>query len=193
MATPKGKGGSLSRAQPAAIEMLIADHRTVDELFKRYESEKESDGDTKRAIAERICGELTVHAQVEEELFYPWLKDNLDDDEMELLEEAQIEHQSAKDLIAQIEGETTIDETFDAKVKVLGEYIKHHVEEEEGEIFSAVSSEKEALDELGQEMMARKLELMDEIGLTEGEGEDSPAAGRGKSSRPQQDTQRQRR
>ena len=193
MATSKRKGGSSSRAQPMAIEMLIADHQTVDELFKRYDSEKESDDDTRRAIAQRICGELTVHAQVEEELFYPWLRENLDDDELELVEEAQVEHQTAKDLIAQIEGAAEIDETYDAKVKVLGEYIKHHVKEEEGEIFPAVSSEKEALDELGQAMMARKTELMEELGLA-GEEDDEDAATTRKPGRSggMQDSQRQR-
>jgi hemerythrin superfamily protein len=194
MATSKRKGGSSSRSQPVAIEMLIADHRTVDQLFKRYEDEKESDDETRRGIALRVCGELTVHAQVEEELFYPWLKENLDDDKKELVEEAQIEHQTAKDLIAQIESATVVDETYDARVKVLGEYIKHHVHEEENEIFPAVSSEKDALDELGQEMMARKLGLMDELGLAEAEGDDSMMnAGRGKpGSRSQQDSQRHR-
>jgi hemerythrin superfamily protein len=191
MAT-KRKGGS--GAQPVAIEMLTADHRTVEEMFERYESEKESDDDTKRAIAQRICGELTVHAQVEEELFYPWLRENLDEDDMEMVEEAQVEHQSAKDLIAQLEGASEIDETYDAKVKVLGEYIKHHVQEEENEIFPEVSSEKEALDELGQEMMARKVELMEELGLMQEEGEEGAMmAGRGKGKgRSQQDSQRQR-
>jgi hemerythrin superfamily protein len=191
MATPKRKGGSGSRSQPVAIGMLIADHRTVDKLFKRYEDEKESDDETKRGIALRVCGELTVHAQVEEDLFYPWLRENLDEDRMELVEEAQIEHQTAKDLIAQIESATEIDEAYDAKVKVLGEYIKHHVQEEENEIFPAVSGEKDALDELGQEMMARRVELMDELGLMEEEGEGSMVDGRGKSgSRSQQDSQR---
>lgn len=176
MATSKRKGGSTSRSsQPMAIEMLVADHRTVDELFDRYESEKESDDDTKRGIAQRICGELTVHAQVEEELFYPWLRENLDEDKMELVEEAEVEHQTAKDLIGQIEGAGEVDETYDAKVKVLGEYIKHHVKEEEEEIFPQVSSQKEELDELGQEMAARKAELMEELGLAS-EGEEEPSA-----------------
>ena len=194
MATSKRKGGSSSRSQPVAIEMLVADHRTVDQLFRRYEDEKESDDETKRGIALRVCGELTVHARVEEELFYPWLKENLDEDRMELVEEAQIEHQTAKDLIAQIEGATEVGETYDARVKVLGEYIKHHVKEEENEIFPAVSSERDALDALGQEMMARKLELMDELGLPEVEGEGAPMnAGRGKpGSLSHQDSQRHR-
>jgi hemerythrin-like domain-containing protein len=84
---------------------------------------------------------------------------------MELVEEAAVEHQTAKDLIAQIEAASAVDETYDAKVKVLGEYIKHHVEEEENEIFPKVRDMKDELDELGQELMARKVELMEELGL----------------------------
>ena len=156
-----GSGG----AQPLAIELLMTDHRKVEMLFDQYEDEKEGDEDTKRQLAQQICGELTVHAQVEEELFYPWLRENLDDEKMELVEEAEVEHQSAKDLIAQIEGAAEIDETYDAKVKVLGEYVKHHVEEEENEIFKECRDMQEELDELGQEMAARKGELMEELGL----------------------------
>lgn len=172
-----------SRALPLALELLEADHRKVEGLFEQYEEEKESDEATKRPIADRICGELTVHAQVEEEIFYPWLRENLSEEEMELVEEALVEHASAKDLIAQLEG-AEIDETFDAKVKVLSEYIKHHVEEEENEIFGEVSDMKEELDELGQQMAARKAELMQEMGLTE-EGEEGamPAGAMGGKSK----------
>jgi hemerythrin-like domain-containing protein len=178
----KGSGG----AQPLAIELLMSDHRKVEGLFDQYEDEKEGDEETRRTIAQQICGELTVHAQVEEELFYPWLRENLDEEKMELVEEAEVEHQSAKDLIAQIEGAAEIDETYDAKVKVLGEYIKHHVEEEENEIFKEVRDMRDELDELGQEMAARKSELMEEMGL---EGEEGAMAamqqqkgGRGKQA-----------
>ena len=160
------KGGA--RSLPLALEMLSSDHRKVEDLFKSYEDEKEGDDDTKRGIAERICGELTAHAQLEEELFYPWLKENMD--EMDKVEEAYVEHAGAKDLIAQIQGSGEIDDAYDAKVKVLSEYIKHHVKEEENEIFPEVSGKQEELDELGQEMAARKTELMEELGLTE-EGE----------------------
>ena len=79
MAKSKRGGG----ARPLAIEMLEADHRKVEALFDQYEEEKEGDEETKRAISQRICGELTVHAQVEEELFYPWLRENLDEEDME--------------------------------------------------------------------------------------------------------------
>src|SRR5688572_2615545 len=122
MAT-KRKGAS---GNPLAIELLEADHRKVEALFDQYEDGKEGGEETKRALAEKICGELKVHAQVEEELLYPWLKDNLDEENMELVEEAYVEHASAKDLITQLESAGYIDETFDAKVKVQVEYIKHN-------------------------------------------------------------------
>jgi hemerythrin superfamily protein len=181
---PKSKSGSASRSQPLAIELLEADHRSVESLFEQYEGEKEGDEETRRAIAQRICGELTAHAQLEEEIFYPWLRDNLDGDDLEMLEEAYVEHASAKDLIAQIEAAGAVDAAFDARVKVLGEYIKHHVKEEENEIFEEVRDMKEELDELGQEMSARKAELMEELGL-----EGTTKSGRGGRSR-QENAQR---
>src|SRR6478672_13046417 len=174
------------RDLPVALELLESDHRKVEMLFDQYEDEKEGDEDTKRQIAERICAELTAHAQLEEELFYPWCRENIEDDEMDMLEEAYVEHASAKDLIAQIQGATEIDAAYDAKVKVLSEYIKHHVQEEENELFEEVRSGHEAeLDELGQEMHARKAELMEELGLMEDEGQDAMmnAGGRGKGGR----------
>ena len=167
----KSKSGGGARTQPVAIELLESDHRKVEALFEQYEDEKEGDEETKRSIAEKICKELTAHAQLEEEVFYPWLRENLEEDDMEMLEEAYVEHASAKDLIAQIEGAGSIDATYDAKVKVLQEYIKHHVEEEENEIFEAVGDKKEELDELGQEMHARKAELMEQLGLVPDEAE----------------------
>ena len=167
----RSKSGGSKGAPAVAIELLESDHRKVEMLFEQYEDEKEGDEETKRSIAEKICKELTAHAQLEEELFYPWLRENLEEDDMEMLEEAYVEHASAKDLIAQIQGGAEIDATYDAKVKVLQEYIKHHVEEEENEIFEAVSDKREELDELGQEMHARKAELMEELGLTMDEEE----------------------
>jgi hemerythrin superfamily protein len=181
----RSQGASL----PLALELLTSDHRKVEQLFKMYEDEKEGDEQTKRDLAQKICGELTVHAQVEEELFYPWLKENMD--EMDKVEEAYIEHASAKDLIAQIQGASEIDDTYDAKVKVLSEYIKHHVQEEENEIFTEVSSQQEELDELGQEMAARKAELMEEMGLTQDDEEaTAQLSARGSRGGKQQSGQR---
>jgi hypothetical protein len=178
------KGASL----PLALELLVSDHRKVEDLFKTYEDEKEGDDATKRGIAEQICGELTAHAQLEEELFYPWLKENMD--EMEKVEEAYIEHATAKDLIAQIQGAGEVDDTYDARVKVLSEYIKHHVKEEEQEIFTEVKDKQEELDELGQEMAARKAELMEELGLAQGEDATAQLTARGARGGKQQSGQR---
>jgi hemerythrin superfamily protein len=165
--------------RPLALELLAADHRKVEDLFEQYENAKDDEDDGRTGIAERICKELTVHAQLEEEVFYPWLKENLDEEDMEMVEEAYVEHGTAKDLIAQIEGAGGPDAEYDAKVKVLSEYIKHHVKEEEGEIFEACSDMREELDELGQEMASRKSELAEENGLMEDEASEGVMAGKG--------------
>ncbi len=177
-----------SKPLPLALELLIADHRKVERLFDRYEDEKDSDEDGRRALAQRICAELTVHTQLEEELFYPWLRENLDEESMDLVDEAIVEHGTAKDLIAQIEGAAEVDETYDARVTVLGEYVRHHVREEENEIFPQVQSMQEELDELGQEIAARKTELMDEqgLGMDEDEMAGMAAQARGRASQAAQ-------
>jgi len=164
--------------RPLALELLAADHRKVEDLFEQYESAKDDEDSARTKVAERICKELTVHAQLEEEIFYPWLKENLDEEDMEMVEEAYVEHSTAKDLIAQIEGAGGPDAEYDAKVKVLSEYIKHHVKEEENEIFVACSGMEEELDELGQEMASRKAELAEENGLVEGEATEGAMAGK---------------
>jgi hemerythrin superfamily protein len=147
--------------------MLTADHAAVKKLFKEYDKQKEAGDDGRQEIAERICAELTVHAEVEEEIFYPWVRENLSEEDQELVAEAGVEHQGAKDLIAQIEDAEELDDEYDAKVKVLSEYIEHHVGEEEGEMFPKVKGKKEELDALGEEMMSRKLELMEELGIAD--------------------------
>ena len=148
-----------ANSKPLAIETLMADHRKVEALFEKYEKAKEAEDDSRREIAEIVCAELTVHATIEEEIFYPWLREYLEEDEMEMVEEAQVEHNGARDLIAQIQGASEVDAVYDAKVKVLSEYIKHHVKEEEHEIFPKIEAEKEDLDELGEQMEARRAEL----------------------------------
>ena len=155
-----------------AITLLSEDHDKVQKLFKQYEKVKESaSSDEKAGLAAEICMELTVHAQVEEEIFYPAVRDAIEDNE--LMNEAEVEHASAKDLIAQIGGSDPEDEMMDAKVKVLGEYINHHVKEEEGEMFPKARKAKVDLAALGAEMQARKDELLAE---TAGEtAEEAPA------------------
>ena len=153
------------RSQPLALELLVADHRKVDGLFRQFEQMKEGEEEGRVLIAQQICNELTVHAQVEEDLFYPWLRENLE--ETDAVAEATIEHQSLKQLIAEIQPSAEADESFDARVKVLSEYVKHHVKEEENEIFPQVADQEEELDELGQELAARKAELMAQMGIEE--------------------------
>ena len=157
-----------SRGEKDACDLLDADHRAVKKMFKEYEELTSARGrgvqQKKMDLARQICNELTVHAQIEEEIFYPALREALKDTDM--LAEAEVEHQSAKDLIAQIEAMGEPDEMFDAKVKVLGEYIDHHVKEERSEIFTkARSTRKLDLVAMRDELEARKEELMSEMGL----------------------------
>lgn len=172
-----------SNSQPVALELLTADHRKVEMLFDQFEEEKDGDEDARRSIAERICAELTIHAQLEEECFYPWLRENLEEDAMDMVEEAQVEHSTVKDLVAQIEGAGEIDTTYEAKMKVLSEYVRHHVQEEENEIFEEVRDMQEELDELGQEMHARKAELMEEKGLVDADMDEAMQAANSKRGR----------
>jgi hemerythrin superfamily protein len=150
-----------------ACDLLDADHRAVKKMFKEFEeltqSRARSAGQKKMDLARQICRELTVHAQIEEEIFYPRLREAIKDTDM--LDEAEVEHQSAKDLIAQIEAAPEIDDKTEAKVKVLGEYIDHHVKEERNEIFTKARSTRK-LDLVGmrEELEQRKEELMSEMG-----------------------------
>jgi hemerythrin-like domain-containing protein len=158
-----------TKTEKDACDLLDADHRAVKKLFKAYDELSGSRARTavaqKTEIAQQICAELTVHAQIEEEIFYPALREAIK--ETDLLAEAEVEHASAKDLIAQIEeglSSGELDEAFDAKVKVLGEYIDHHVKEERNDIFpKARSSRKLDLVAMHGDLEARKEELMGEV------------------------------
>jgi hemerythrin superfamily protein len=151
----KSKAGAAER--PAdAIKLLKADHKEVKTWFKQYE-DLEADAD-KQALAERICLALTVHAQIEEEIFYPAARAAIDD--ADLFDEAEVEHGTAKQLIAEIQAMKVGDRLFDAKVIVLGEYIDHHVEEEENEMFPEARDSDLDLKALGIQLAARKVALM---------------------------------
>ena len=148
--------------QPDAIALLKADHRTVEELFEKFEGAK-GDG-AKEKIAKQICLELTVHAQIEEEIFYPACEGKIEED---LLKEAYVEHDGAKVLIAEIEAGGPDDEFYDAKVKVLSEQIEHHVEEEEKRMEGMFSQARKAgldMDALGEQLRARKEQLIADYG-----------------------------
>ena len=143
-----------------AITLLTADHRDVKRLFKAYEKlvKTRADGSERQALARQICQMLMAHATVEEEIFYPAARAALAEED--LLDEAQVEHASAKDLIAQIESMGPDEALFDAKVTVLGEYIDHHVQEEEGEMFPKCRESDMNLKALGASMATRKQQLL---------------------------------
>ena len=151
---PKAPSKRVSKKDATA--MLKADHKLVAGLFEEFEKTK-SDA-RKASIVAQICKELTVHAQIEEEIFYPAVKAALQDHE--LVPEATVEHASVKDLIASVQGETPYGEMYDARVKVMGEFVKHHVKEEEKEMFPKVKKTDLDLYLLGEQMAARKQELM---------------------------------
>ena len=141
-----------------AVALLKDDHRKVEELFAQFE--KASGDGRKEKLARQICLELTVHATIEEEIFYPACEGKIEED---LLKEAYVEHDAAKVLIAQIEAGGPNDEFYDAKVKVLQEEIEHHVEEEEKRMEGMFSQARKAgldMDSLGEQLAARKAELM---------------------------------
>ena len=145
------------RRDPLAISLLKKDHREVDSWFDEYE-QLEADSE-KLALFNKIALALKVHTQIEEEIFYPEERGDIEDD---MLDEAYVEHAGAKNLIAEIEAMKPSEDFYDAKVKVLGEYIKHHVKEEEqpGGLFSQAKKGDEDLDAMGERMKARKEELM---------------------------------
>ncbi len=167
--TPSTKSGSqdarrtrrTGRRDPLAISLLKKDHREVAGWFEEYEQlEAEAE---KLELFQKIALALKVHTQIEEEIFYPAERGEVEDD---MLDEAYVEHDGAKKLIAEIEAMTPDEQFYDAKVKVLGEYITHHVKEEEqpGGIFAQAKKGDEDLDAMGERLKARKQELMTQLG-----------------------------
>lgn len=145
------------RKDTDATHILAEDHRTVEDLFSKYESA--SGKDRKEEIARKICEELKIHTMIEEEIFYPAIKGEIEDD---LLKEAYVEHDGAKVLINEIEAGGPDEEFYDAKVKVLQEQIEHHVKEEEKErdnMFQQARAADVDLEAIGERMLARKQEL----------------------------------
>ncbi len=145
-------------AKKDAIALLKADHRKVEELFEKFEKTKGTE--RKKALAEEICMELSIHATIEEEIFYPACKGKVEED---LLSESYVEHDGAKVLIAELVATTPDDEFFDAKMSVLTEEIKHHVREEEKPGEGVLAQARAAgldMDALGDKLLARKEQLM---------------------------------
>ena len=159
---PAAKKATGSARTDPATKLLMADHKEVHAMFQQYKKLADADAEAseREALATEICHALTIHATIEEELFYPAAREAEVD--ADLLDEAEVEHASAKDLIAQILSMSPDDELYDAKVTVLGEYVDHHVQEEEGEMFPKCRRARMDLAGLAQALAERKSELMAE-------------------------------
>lgn len=149
-----------------ATQILAADHKKVSKIFADYEKVKDDDSERKQALVKMACDELTIHAQVEEEILYPALHEAFNEKEEDLVDEAEVEHGTIKQLIKTLQASDPYDRLYDANVTVLCEYVKHHVKEEEEEIFPKARKSK-ALDlkQMGEEISARKAQLMLEHGI----------------------------
>jgi hemerythrin-like domain-containing protein len=150
---PQRSRGQRSRPQDA-IALLKGDHQEVKSLFQRFE--RSNSASEKERLAEKICNELKLHTRLEEELFYPEVRGAISD--TDLVDEAEVEHASAKDLINQIEAASPADERYDALVKVLAEYVRHHIQEEEREMFPKVRRSELDLAAMGERLRERKRE-----------------------------------
>ena len=148
---------NLAKTKPQdAIALLKADHKKVSGLFEEFE--KSRTASKKKKLVEQICLELIVHTEIEEEIFYPAVKAALKD--KELIPEANVEHASIKDLIAQVKGVEPDGEMYNARVKVMSEFVKHHVKEEQNEMFPKARKTKLDMHVLGAEMATRKAQLL---------------------------------
>jgi hemerythrin-like domain-containing protein len=156
--TRRAKGGRRSGSSaPYAVKLLQQDHREAAAALEEFESAGHGD---KQSIAQRICRMLSVHTQIEEEILYPTARGVFRADDAHLVAEADVEHASLKELIQQIEQARDVDEEYEAKVHVMGEYVKHHVREEETELFPKLERTSLDLDSLGERLEMRKAQLM---------------------------------
>lgn len=163
-----------SRArQDAALQLLKADHEEVKVLIDEFADTDEPR--EREIVARRLGGLLTVHARIEEELFYPALRDAVDPDDRPLLDQAAVEHESARDLIAKLDDPQAGDERRAALVKVLGEYVKHHVDEEEDDLFPRARAARLDQVALAAALLERKQALMSELGLDDDDEDDDEA------------------
>ncbi len=157
-------------ARTDALSILAEDHKRVQKMFKQFEKLDRDDADALRELAEQACEALEMHTTLEEEIFYPAVREALDDDEQEMMAEAQVEHDSAKQLIEQLRQLQPDDERYAATFTVLGEYVNHHIDEEEGEIFKQAKKSDLDLDALGEAMEERRTQLQE---MLDGGGSDA--------------------
>lgn len=147
-----------------ALELLTADHRQAKALFKKFDSIKDkASSEEKLALAKKVCGDLLIHMAIEEGIFYPALRKAINDEDM--MNEAEVEHDAAKDLITQLGELKPDDPMFDAKLTVLSEQIEHHVKEEESEMFDKARKSSLDLKALGQKLSLAKADFRKEHGL----------------------------
>jgi hemerythrin-like domain-containing protein len=160
MSTP---GKPTAGAPADALDLLRADHDKVKQLFREFEELKGNDDEDERKaeLVDEICYELTLHSMIEEEIFYPTVRAAIDDDD--LMDEADVEHAGARELISQLEVMYPGDDHFDATVTVLGEEVAHHIDKEESDIFDAARAAGIDLEELGERLAARKEELDEDL------------------------------
>lgn len=159
MSTPKKPGA----AKPDALDLLAADHAKVRALFRRFDDLKGDDeqDERKAELADEICYELTVHATLEEEIFYPAVRSLIDNDE--LIDECEVEHAGARDLISQLEVMYPGDDHYDATIAVLGEEVERHIDKEEGIIFPAARKARLDMQHIGEQLQARKEQLEEDL------------------------------
>ena len=141
------------------IEMLTGDHETVDALFRKIEKLKKSEDDSRYELIQEVCDALTVHAAIEEELFYPAAREAGGEAEEELVDEAEVEHEHIRELVQQLKDMSEDDPLCDAKTKVLSEYVRHHVKAEESRIFPRLKKAKPDLSGLYQQMCERRAQI----------------------------------
>jgi hypothetical protein len=161
LATTKAKAARPVKIYDA-IALLKEDHKIVKKLFTNFDKMKEKASEAeKETLVKQICTELTIHARIEEEVFYPAVRKTIDD--KDLLDEATVEHASAKDLIAQLQSMSPSDDLYNAKVTVLGEYVDHHVQEEQDEMFKKAKRAKMDMEKLGRKMLTVKRAMLKEM------------------------------
>jgi len=164
-----------------ALELLKHDHDEVDEMFKQFEEIKDNGDDAeKEQLVAQICDALTIHVQIEETIFYPAARRALQEKGQDLLDEAAVEHQTLKDIVGRLEMAPTSDPLYDAGVKVLSEYVKHHVKEEENELFPKVRQANLDLQAIGQQLAQRKQELESQEGRSSSQEDRGMQRGEGR-------------
>jgi hemerythrin-like domain-containing protein len=178
--TSSSRSGGSAKTQIVAA--LKEDHKKVRKAFRDFEKmDPEQDPESAQALIERTCAELEVHAELEEQLFYPAAREALKEED--LVDEAEVEHTSVKVLIEQLKGMSPGDPKYAATFKVLGEYVNHHIKEEEGEMFPGLTKTGVEWDGVLEQMTSRREELMEEKGLAELEEEEAMGQSDDSSSR----------